>query len=113
MYVVKTPSVMVPEVEVWVTIEVRGKHVGFSSLGRFRDSYGIRKSVTPREDEYCTVMVGNKMFQFHALVCTAFHGEKSSPDLEAHHIDRVRSNNRPDNLCWVTHQKNIQESYRT
>ena len=40
------------EVEVWVTIQVRGKHVGFSSLGRFEDSNGIRKSVAPREDGY-------------------------------------------------------------
>ena len=92
---------MVPEVEVWVTIHVRGKNVGFSSLGRFRDSDAIRKSVAPQEDEYCRVMVASHSHSFNDLMCTAFHGEKSSPDLEAHHIDHVRSNNRPDNLCWV------------
>ena len=106
---------MVPEVEVevWVTIVVRGKKVGFSSLGRFQDSRGVRKSVAPGEDGYCTVGVDSQTHSFHDLVCTAFHGVKSSPDLEAHHKDHDRTNNRPDNLCWVTHQKNIQESYRT
>ena len=108
---------MVPEVEVevWVTIQVRGKNVGFSSFGRFQDSTGLRKAVAPPEDGdgYCRVGVGNKTFQFHDLMCTAFHGAKSSPDLEAHHSDHDPSNNRPDNLVWVTHQKNIQESYRT
>jgi len=101
------------EVEVWVTIDVWGKKVGFSSLGRFQDSNGIRKSVAPQEDGYCTVGVASQGHSFHDLVCTAFHGVKSSPDLEAHHKDHDRTNNRPDNLCWVTHQKNIQESYRT
>ncbi len=101
------------EVEVWVTINVRGKNVGFSSLGRFQDSRGIRKSVAPREDGYCTVKVDSLDHSFNDLMCTAFHGVKSSPDLEAHHKDRDPTNNRPDNLCWVTHQKNIQESYRT
>ena len=61
------------EVEVWVSLYVRGKLVSFSSLGRFQDSNGIKKSVTPRESQYCQVGVGNKMFQFHQLMCTAFH----------------------------------------
>ena len=52
---------MVPEgeVEVWVAIQVRGKNVGFGSLGRFQDSNGIRKSVAPRESGYCTVTVAS------------------------------------------------------
>ena len=106
---------MVPEeeAEVWVTIQVRGVHVGFSSLGRFRDSTGLQKAVAPRDDEYCAVKVASHNHQFHDLMCTAFHGEKSSHDLEAHHIDHDPTNNRPDNLVWVTHQKNILESYRT
>ena len=75
------------EVEVWMSLSVRGKLVSFSSLGRFQDSYGIKKEVaTSREDKYCTVGVGNKTFQFHVLVCTAFHGEKPWADHEAHHL---------------------------
>jgi len=67
------------EVEVWVSLSVRGKLASFSSLGRFQDANGIKKSVTPQTNKYCRVGVGNKMFQFHQLMCTAFHGEKPGP----------------------------------
>ena len=91
------------EVEVWVSLSVRGKLVSFSSLGRFQDSYGIKKEVvTSREDKYCSVGVGDKKFYFHDLVCTAFHGEKPAADYEAHNLDPTPENNRPDKLCWLS-----------
>ncbi len=99
------------EVEVWVSLSVRGKLVSFSSLGRFQDSYGLKKCVTPREDKYCQVGVGDKKFQLHDLVCTAFHGEKPSADHQAHHLDHKPENNRPDNLCWLSQERNKQESH--
>jgi len=99
------------EVEVWVSLSVRGKLVSFSSLGRFQDANGIKKSVTPQTNKYCSVGVGNKTFQFHQLMCTAFHGEKPSADHEAHHLDHKPENNRPDNLCWLTHEENVKESH--
>ncbi len=100
------------EVEVWVSLSVRGQLVSFSSLGRFQDANGIKKSVTPQTNKYCSVGVGNKKFQFHQLMCTAFHGEKPSEDHEAHHLDHQPENNRPDNLCWLTQKRNKQESHR-
>ena len=99
------------EVEVWVSLSVRGKLVSFSSLGRFQDVNGIKKFVTPRESKYCIVGVGNKTFKFHQLMCTAFHGEKPSEDHEAHHLDHKPENNRPDNLCWLSQERNKQESH--
>ncbi len=39
------------EVEVWVSLSVRGKLVSFSSLGRFQDANGIKKFVTPPEEQ--------------------------------------------------------------
>ena len=77
---------MVPEVEVevWVTIQVRGKNVGFSSLGRFQDSTGLRKAVAPPEDGdgYCSVGMGNKKFQFPRLdVHQLFTGRNLLPTL--------------------------------
>ena len=44
-------------------------------------------------------------------MCTAFHGEKPSPGHVADHIDLDPTNNRPDNLRWLTPKENIQESY--
>ena len=35
------------ETEVWKTLEIRSKIVGFSSFGKFQDSNGIKKTVTP------------------------------------------------------------------
>jgi len=100
------------ENEVWKTLEIRGEVVGFSSLGSFQDSNGIRKTVTSSKGEYCSVGIDSKHFQFHNLMCTAFRGDKPSPDHEADHIDLNPTNNRPDNLRWFTPAENIQESYR-
>ncbi len=99
------------DVEVWASLCVRGKLVSFSSLGRFQDANGIKKYVTPKTSKYCAVGVGNKTFQFHDLVCTAFHGEKPAADYEAHHLDHKPENNRPDNLCWLSQERNKQESH--
>ncbi len=99
------------EVDVWESLCVRGKLVSFSSLGRFQDANGIKKDVTPRTDKYCSVGVGSKTFQFHDLMCTAFHGEKPSANHEAHHLDHKPENNRPDNLCWLSQERNKQESH--
>ena len=35
------------ETEVWKTLEIRSKIVGFSAIGKFQDSNGIKKTVTP------------------------------------------------------------------
>lgn len=44
----------------------------------------------------------------HRLVATAFLGEEK--DLSVNHIDSNRSNNRIENLEWVTHLENIQHA---
>ena len=95
------------ETEVWKTLEIRSKIVGFSSFGKFQDSNGIKKTVTPSKGGYCSVKIFYKNFQFHNLMCTAFHGEKPSPGHEVDHIDLDPTNNRPDNLRWLTHKENI------
>jgi len=99
------------ETEVWKTLEIRSKIVGFSSFGKFQDSTGIKKTVTPSKGGYYRVQIASKNFQFHNLMCTAFHGEKPSPSHVADHIDLDPTNNRPDNLRWLTHKENIQASY--
>ncbi len=100
------------EVEIWVSLSIRGQLVSLSSLGRFQDSNGIKKTASPHPSGYCYVRAGYKNYPLHALMCTAFHGEKPSADHEPHHIDHNPKNNRPDNLCWLTHGENIKESYR-
>lgn len=42
----------------------------------------------------------------HRIVCTAYHGEPVGDRNVADHIDTNRSNNRPENLRWVTKLEN-------
>lgn len=42
----------------------------------------------------------------HRIVCTAFHGEPVGDKNVVDHIDTERSNNRPENLRWVTKLQN-------
>lgn len=46
----------------------------------------------------------------HALVCLAFHGPPPSPDHVVDHIDENPSNNRADNLQWLTPLRNSRKS---
>lgn len=48
----------------------------------------------------------------HVLVCTAFHGEKPSPDHEVAHWDGDRKNNTALNLRWTTPQGNMDDRRR-
>ena len=43
----------------------------------------------------------------HRIVATAFHGEAPSEQHVVDHIDTNRSNNRPENLRWLTKLENI------
>jgi hypothetical protein len=43
----------------------------------------------------------------HRIVASAFHGSQPSQDHVVDHIDINRSNNRPENLRWVTRLENI------
>lgn len=43
----------------------------------------------------------------HQVVCTAFHGPAPEPNLVVDHKDTNRSNNRPENLSWVTRLENV------
>lgn len=43
----------------------------------------------------------------HRIVATAFHGEPPSSDYVVDHINTIRTDNRPDNLRWLTKLENI------
>lgn len=42
----------------------------------------------------------------HRVVCAAWHGLPEGERCHVDHINRVRSDNRPENLRWVTHAEN-------
>lgn len=49
-------------------------------------------------------------FSVHRLVCEAFHGPAPVGKGQVDHINGVRSDNRPENLRWVSPLENIHHS---
>lgn len=48
----------------------------------------------------------------HILVCTAFHGPRPAPEIEAAHEDGDRMNPLPGNLSWKTSKQNQADKKR-
>jgi hypothetical protein len=74
---------------------------------------GYRHVSSARADADCDPRVarpGRVGRLAHTLVCLAFHGAPPTARHEVDHIDGDRTNNRPDNLRWVTHRENIANS---
>jgi len=88
-----------------------------SSLGRVRSwkkrrSDAKDKPVEPRimklqfdANGYVRVGIGNGYY-VHRLVCAAWHGAPVK-GTEVHHINEIRADNRPENLEWTTHLRNL------
>lgn len=101
--------------ELWVTC-VQSDDYAVSNMGRVkRITFG--KSVRPKRiltpvpttHGYREVSLGARnRFPVHQLVCRAFHGEPPTPQHEPNHKDSDRTNNRADNLEWVTRKENLQ-----
>ena len=45
----------------------------------------------------------------HVAVCTAYHGEKPSPELEVRHLNGDKRDNRPEDLAWGTRAQNASD----
>lgn len=57
---------------------------------------------------YCFVRLDSKSYGVHQVVALAWHGP--CPDgLEVDHINKVRNDNRPENLRYVTRQENLED----
>lgn len=86
-----------------------------SVIGRNRYAKG-RGLVARKGDVYVCLSQGSKSGSkgraVSRLVCTAFHG-KPERGMEANHKDGDLSNNRADNLEWLTKRRNIQHGWET
>ena len=97
--------------EVWKPM--KDLNVQVSSLGRFRDTYGVVKTPSPRKSGYVEVKINKKIHQMHRLVCEAFHGPSpSKEEIFVDHIDGDPSNNKASNLRWVSASRNVQLSFK-
>lgn len=113
--------------EIWKEIKLYGRTYEVSNLGQVRtveerlqrssgEYYTIRPRVLKQRlnsDGYCQVTVGfhskRTVVRVHRLVAMAFIPNPQNKE-EVNHIDFDRTNNRVDNLEWVSHSDNIKYS---
>jgi hypothetical protein len=109
-----------PEEEEWRPVDwIEGsKGYEVSSLGRVRRLPGNGTRAVPeaygteRNDGYLSACVNYKIYRVHRLVARAFC-PGYEPGLAVDHIDGDPSNNRADNLRWVTHDENNRRPKKT
>ena len=96
---------------------LKGRKPGYwqvSSEGRCRNSFGGISHGCLKSSGYCEVMICDSTFKVHRLVARAFLGPPPSEAAwQVNHIDGNRSNNRKDNLEWVSQSENNRHSYAT
>lgn len=88
--------------ELWKTINVPTGTLKVSNHGRVENGFLKPHFGTKSGNGYREVMVGNKPYKIHHLVCTAFKGDPPCVGAIANHLDENRANNHIDNLEWVS-----------
>lgn len=76
-----------------------------------RRTHSYPREVTPRvtENGYSTIRL-DEHWTAHALVATVFIGPKPSSNMVCNHKNGVKSDNRPENLEWITYKENSQHA---
>ncbi|CAK0876810.1 unnamed protein product, partial [Prorocentrum cordatum] len=88
--------------------------LGVSSYGRVQNKHGIIHWGTRQPDGYHITGIGYQSMLVHRLVAHTFIGPPSGGDrYEVNHIDGNKSNNRVDNLEYVSRAQNMLHHFRT
>lgn len=87
--------------------------------GYFASNFGNIKSANKklkqrlrdkRRKYFCVTLAGNKSVNVHILVCLAFYGLRPKGK-EAGHLNGDASDNRVENLAWITKKENEQHKF--
>ena len=104
--------------EEWRDIVGYDGHYQVSSLGRVKSfKWGVEKILKPNcgKGDYCRVSLYQdgklKKVLVHVLVARAFLPNPNNLPV-VNHIDNVHSNNRVENLQWVTYSENQRHAIR-
>ena len=83
-----------------------------SSLGRLCDTKGVVSFGSPHASGYKAIKICKQMWRVHRVVKITFHGLPQTGEAwQVNHVDGDRSNNRLDNLEYVSRGENIRHSY--
>jgi len=82
------------------------KDLEFSSLGRIRRNGGKPYINSIGSDGYVYFTYNNKRYSIHRIVADLFCYGKSNEKKFVDHINRLRHDNRVENLRWVTSSEN-------
>ena len=101
--------------EEWREVQLKcGASRRVSNLGRVRTGNGIITEGREHASGYLHVGINGKKHNVHRLVAQAFLPRPpSEKHTEVNHIDGNATDNRADNLEWVTRSENVQHSYDT
>lgn len=95
--------------EIWKTIEGYENLYEISNLGRIKNNKGYIMKQKPSKDGYVRILLfkdGHYKGKYvHILVAKAFIPNPENKS-EVNHIDANKSNNKADNLEWVTRTEN-------
>jgi hypothetical protein len=81
-----------------------------SNLGRIQQPSGHRSYGSQLPSKYVFISVDRILIHVGRIVCEVFHGPPPSAEYIADHIDEDRSNNRWDNLQWLSTGDNTRKS---
>jgi len=102
--------------EIWKDIPGYSNDYQISNLGNIKNKEGLilKQKINKYRGDYKLVILwkySNKMLSVHRLVAKTFIPNPLNKP-EVNHIDGDKTNNRIENLEWVTHQENIQHAYK-
>lgn len=88
------------------------QNISCSSWGRVKTQWNpetLRQSVGSKGEMMVRIFINRKRknLRVHRLVCEAFHGSPPPEKSHVNHINSVRSDNRAENLEWVSHKENL------
>lgn len=103
--------------EIWKEIIIddsleNDKKYYISNLGRFKNSKGvIMEDYKPHHSGYIYVRVNKQKYALHRLVALAFLENPENKQV-VNHIDGNKTNNKLENIEWVTTKENCLHNYK-
>ncbi len=81
-----------------------------SNMGRIQLLNGSQSHGHRSQSKYMYVKISGKKIQVGRIICEVFHGKPPSADCISDHINEDRSDNRAENLQWLTMAENTRKS---